>query len=224
MNELSAKGYSHRIADLYEAVKPLAPNLMPSLLTAPAQWGDDFWYDETPELFMRRLYKNGQAANRYQLVGYVLQGEDLFKLDQMVFAVRRLCQCLNAHFLGKKWPNVPDQSVRDRMLMDTDSWKLRSKLEEFIEGKHGAKLQHVLLNWNFLFAPAGYTHTPIDLHFASRNPVPVRRIIEPIDAGPKAAAEADLIWQWVQEKIELPKGFVPSMNSARADRKAKAKK
>ncbi|MFB9265079.1 hypothetical protein ACFFWD_18300 [Bradyrhizobium erythrophlei] len=41
--------------------------------------------------FVALLHRDGQADNRYQLFGYSRQPEDLWKLDQVVFSVRRTC-------------------------------------------------------------------------------------------------------------------------------------
>ena len=219
------KSYGHNIIDLYAAVQPLAPELITAKLIDTAAMYPTRWFDESTGRFIVRLYDMGNEHNRYQLSGYVRQPENLFKLDQVVFAVRRLCQPLESHFLGKKHVGVPDQSRRERMVIDhPSSSNLHSALERIIAGGRGRKLQHIALNWNQPFAPADYRHSRIDYAMSSVNPVLVRRILDPLDVGDaQQQRESDELWQWVQDNIYLPKDYVTAYNVERAKRKAAAK-
>ena len=218
--------YRHDIVLLYADVKPLAPELLPAALTCPSEIDDPLWHDATPEQFVQRLYDMGHAGNRYQLTGYVLREGDLFKLDQLVFAVRRLCGPLEAHFLGKKRASLPDESFRQRMIKDHPvSANLHSRLEETMKGKRGHEAQHALLNYNFPFAPKDYEHTTMrGLLVSSSNPVLLRRVIEPLDAGkPEYDKHADALWQWTKDNIHLPKEFIEAYEAERAKRRTAAK-
>jgi hypothetical protein len=221
------KTYGHDIVRLYADVQPLAPELLPTKLTCPAEISDPQWYEEPSECFIARLYDMGHAHNRYQLSGYIRREEDLLKLDQMVFAVRRLCQPLETHFLGKKRSGVPDETRRQRILKDhPSSANLYSRLEETFGGKRGKMVRHAALNWNFPFAPKGYKHTKMRYGtFSAVNPVLVRRILDPLDAGrPDQDKQADELWKWVRENIHLPREFIDAYGKARVQRKAAAKK
>ncbi|MDH2399950.1 hypothetical protein QCM77_08305 [Bradyrhizobium sp. SSUT18] len=124
----------------------------------------------------------GNEHNRNQLTGYVCRNEDLLKLDLLVFAIRRLCQPLEAHFLGKHRDGVPDESKRQRMERDhPSSSNLQSAFEEIKAGGRGPLLREIALNWNLPFAPADYPHPPFSYGVSSTNPVLVRRILEPLD-------------------------------------------
>ena len=82
--------YRHDIDKLYENIWPLAPELLQERLMCPRELhGDAYWVEETTADFIHRLRKYGQPDNRYQFVGYVKKGQDLLKLDQVVFAIRR---------------------------------------------------------------------------------------------------------------------------------------
>jgi hypothetical protein len=222
LNGLTAKGYGHDIVKLYADVRPLAPELLPSNLAKPSQYELDHWYAETTEKFIERLYRDGRADNRYQLFGYNLHMEDLFKVDQVIFAIRRLCQPLETHFLIKKMPGVPDQSRRERMIKDhPSSVNLRSKLEEVASGQRGETLRQALLNWNFPFAPFNYPHMPISYSTASRNPILVRRLYDPLETGPQSFANADVLWQWVKDNIQLSKELQKEIEGERKRLKAK---
>jgi hypothetical protein len=216
LNGRSAKSYGHDITRLYSDVSLLAPELLPDDLPKPDQFDVDHWPEEPTQRFIERLYRDGQPDNRYQLFGYVRHCDDLFKLDEVVFRVRRLCQPLEAHFLGKKHRGVPDQSRRERMVRDHPmSMRLNCKLEDTISGNRGAALQHALLNWNFAFAPCGYADSEFRYSSTARNPVLVRRLYDPLRAGPQAASNCDDLWRWVQDNIQLPKALVREIEQAR---------
>jgi HEPN domain-containing protein len=136
LNGENAKKHGHDITRIFPYVRALAPELLPTTLSKPDKnMPDQHWRIETIDSFIERLYRDGQAHNRYQLYGYVRHAEDLFKLDQLVFYVRRLCQPLEVHFLGKKRDGVTNQSKRQRILQDESSWKLNCKLEDTMEGR-----------------------------------------------------------------------------------------
>jgi len=220
------KAYGHNIVDLFAAVQPLAPELLPVKLPKPDGINPPTWFDETTDSFVARLYDMGNEHNRYQLSGYIRRQEDLLKVDQVVFVVRRLCQPLETHFLGRKRAGAPDKTKRQRMLQDhPSSSNLYSTLEKVIAGGRGKFLKHIALNWNFPFAPTGYKHAKLGYGMSSVNPVLVRRILEPLDSGdPRQEREADQLWQWVQDNIYIPKEYVTAYNSERLKRKAASKK
>jgi hypothetical protein len=205
-NDRSSKGYSHRIVDLYKDVEPLAPELLPETLPRPHEMQLDLWHLERTKDFIARLYSNGQAANRYQLFGYALRAEDLLKLDQIVFNVRRLCQPLEAHFLFRPRAGLPDESKRQRMNRDEGSWKLHGKLEEIMAGKQGETLQNALLDWNYPFAPDGRVSPSMPYRYSSRDSVLIRRLLDPLRlGGPRNFAEVDKLWRWIKANIEIPR-------------------
>lgn len=214
LNGQSAKGYGHDIVRLYNDVQPLAPELLPSVLTRPLELTVD-WSDEPTKSFIERLLRNGHADNRYLVSGYFRLEDDTFKLDQVAFAVRRLCQPLEA-----KREGVPDESIRQRMLKDhPSSARLGSHLEKIMEGKRGKELQHAALNFNFpfaSFAPEGFEHTFMRYGFSGANPVLVRRILDPLRAkDPVRTAQADRTWRWVRGHIRLPPELIDAYEKER---------
>lgn len=227
MNGFSSKSYSHNIVKLYSVVRPLAPELLPTKLFKPdAEMPDEQWRNEDVEVFLQRLHRDGNADNRYQLYGYVRHAEDLWKLDQLVFNVRRLCRPLETHFLGEKIAGVPDDSIRRRLKKDMpSSWTLHCNLETTIEGGRGEVLKHALLNWNFAFAPDNYLHTQTDYRSAWNNSVLIRRIYDPLEGGPANFTEADKLWNWIKDNVQLPNkkpnDLVTEIETERARIKAK---
>ena len=214
-NGHSAKSYGHDIVELYAAVYPLAPELLPNDLTKPQGLDFPYWHAETVGPFLERLYRDGQADNRYQLFGYVRHAEDLFKLDEMVFRIRRMCQPLEAHFLSKKRDNVPDLSNRDCLReRPRCAHRLYSKLEDTFDGKRGEALQHAAISNNFSFAP-DRSHEPLPYGSTAQNPVLVRRLYDPLEMGPQYFSECDHLWKWVQDNIYIPKPLVKEIDDER---------
>ena len=87
LNRRSGKGYGdddgfrpfgHDITALYGQVKSFASDLLPINLARPDQLEIAHWRDETPEDFVDRFHRNGNADNRYQIFGFVQHREDLF--------------------------------------------------------------------------------------------------------------------------------------------------
>ena len=151
--------YRHDIVALYEQVSPLASGLLPCSLTCPQQVNLPHWSDETPEAFIQRLHDNGNAHNRYQLFGFVQRREDLFKLDAMVFALRRLCVPLDAYYLRRHHPGGSNWTHRDILTQQPDRWDVIAgcKLKRTVDEKRGERLRSVFLKFNF----PGRTAPPI---------------------------------------------------------------
>jgi hypothetical protein len=148
--------------------------------------------------------------------------EDVLKLDQIVFALRCFCQPLESHFLTRKRSDVPDESRRDWLARGETSFRnLNSTLEETMAGSHGDETRQVLLNWNFPFAPRGFVHGDFNYTSSAENPVLVRRIFDPLEAGPQHFADADKLWDWLRTNISIPKGIVTEIEFERDRIKAK---
>lgn len=225
LNGHSSKNFGHEIEKLYAAVRPLAPELLLVNLDKPPGYEVDFWFSETPEAFVKRLYRDGQADNRYQLFGYVLHMEDLLKFDQLIFAVRPLCQPLEARFVSEKATNSPNESRRQRMAKGKENsiWhNLRANLERTSNGLRGEEAQKALLDWNYPFASPEYKHPPFRYATSSQNPVLVRRLFDPL-RGASSFEDADKLWAWVKGNIQLSNPLKKEIEHERAKLKAMAK-
>lgn len=231
LNGRSAKRYQHDIKALYADVQTLAPELLPGTLETPAGLAEHLLFSlgsEPTEKFVERVYFYGQPDNRYQLIGYVKRETDLLKLDQLVFALRRLCQPLESHFISQRdkgIEGVPDETVRQRMVKDDPVPRdLHSSLDETIAGGRGKYLRRIALNWNFPFAPSDYNHGRLRTGHRLANPVTVRRFLEPLDAGTDAQDKhADELWEWAKDNVQLPGAFVKLYEAERKARKQKAR-
>ncbi|MET3225853.1 hypothetical protein ABIF35_006640 [Bradyrhizobium japonicum] len=225
LNGKSAKSYSHDVVKLYASVMPLAPELFPAILQKPEdRMPDEYWHDEKMVDFIGRLHRDGQADNRYQLFGYSRQPEDLWKLDQVVYSVRRACRPLETYGLGKPLDGSANLSNRDLLKRYPKRWQLSSRLESTMSGKNGDELKHAALTWNFPFAPPDYNQPPVSYTSASQNPVLVRRLYDPLEAGPEHFAHNDALWNWVKDNIQLPRPLIAEIEGTRGEIKARSSK
>ena len=208
LNGESSKGYSHNIVSLYRKTKCLAADLLPNDLNKPGNLDIDRWIDESPEAFLQRLYRNGNAHNRYLTFGFYRRDEDLFKLDIMVYALRRLCVPLDAYFMGRWRSDKSNLTHHDVLTRQPEYWSISQNcnLERTIQGKRCNGIRHVLLNLNLPFAPEDYAHESLQAGMAARNSVLARSVLRPLEQEPKSqrATLAAEVCDWVIENISLP--------------------
>ena len=220
LNGRSAKGYGHDIEALYAQVRTFADDLLPDTLTRPDTLDIAYWREEPPDAFIRRFHDNGNADNRYLIYGFVQHNEDLFKLDSMVFALRRLCVPLDAYYLGKHRPGSSNRTHRDILTKRPEHWTVfpGCKLKRTSDGKRGEGPRDVLLNLNIPFAPEGFSHQAMRSRTASHNPVLFRSILEPLRKTPVGAsrARAEELCDWVLDNIKLPNDVEKQLRQARA--------
>ena len=222
-HEGKCQSFGHDIVVLHEHVKSFASDLLPGNLEQPDALQIDHWRDETPEAFVHRLYRSGNADNRYQIFGFVQRPEDLFKLDAMVFALRRLCVPLDAYFLGKRRPDKENPTHRDLLAKQPKSWHISStgKLESTANGKRGERLRDVMLNLNVRFAPDDFSHGSFRSGTSARNSVLGRTILAPLEKTPdsEAAALAAEVCDWTLTNIQLPQDVRKQLHNAKAKRR-----
>ena len=225
VNGKSSKGFSHDIVKLYGCVEAFASDLLPDNLKKPVVLGSDHqWLDESPEEFLQRLYDNGNADNRYQIFGFLRHHDDLFKLDLMIFALRRLCVPLDGHYLPS---NVSNLTYRDMLMKQPEKWTLSppDKLSKTVSGKRGERLREVLLIHNFPFAPDDFRHGGLRRSMAFQNPVLGLLIIKPLErASTRATANIAVeLTDWAVKNIQFPKDVIKQLQDAKAKCKAKWK-
>ena len=220
LNGRSSRSFGHDIVALYEDVKLLASDLLPNNLGRPDGLETDHWRDETPEAFSNRLYRNGNADNRYQIFGFVRHREDLFKLDLMVFALRRLCVPLDAYYFAKPCPGRMNLTYRDLMTKQPKWWivSLGCMLEKTFRRERGEQLREVFLNLNFPFATDELPHGSLRNRTEAKNPVLTRSILAPLERARdiSSASMALELCGWVLNNIKLPKEAEDELRDAKA--------
>ena len=69
--------------------------------------------------------------------------------------------------------------------------------------------------WNFPFTPENYPQPAMNYTYASRDSVFVRRLFDPLGAGPQHFPKADALWAWVKANIKLPKNLTKEIEAER---------
>ena len=225
VNGMSSKGFNHDIVKLYKSVKLFASDLLPDSLEQPDALGSNYqWRAESPEQFLQRLYDNGNPDNRYQIFGFQRHYDDLFKLDLMIFALRRLCVPLNAYYLRLDGKNL---TYRDILINQPEQGTLTpsDKLSKTVSGKRGERLREVLLSHNFPFAPDDFPHGRLRRNMAFQNPVLGRFLINPLGrtSDRDTANIAVELTNWAVDNIQVPQDVKKQLQDAEANCKAKWK-
>lgn len=208
VNGNSAKKYSHNIVKLFADVKVMAGTLFPDRLPQPADLQTAHWFERSAEDFIAHLFENGNADNRYLIYGFAKRSEDIHMLDAMVFAIRRLICSLDAPYLLSKRPDAPTFTNRDVLTRQPQHYnRLAMPLDQLIWSKRDSELRKAALNLNAAFAPIDFIHEPMRHGYAARNPVIVRRILQPLTSDdPKSASAGIEIARWFIGNVQIPKG------------------
>ena len=91
LNGRRALSYAHDIQKLSDAALRLHQSLSWEELKKPSDTAKH-WGQETTASFIARLNKHGNAHNRYLMYGFSFEQDDLFKLDQVIWSLRRHCR------------------------------------------------------------------------------------------------------------------------------------
>jgi len=200
--------FGHDLELLYSAMEDVAQDLLPDLLIKPNDI-DMRWRVEPAATFMGRISAGGDAHNRYQIFGYDLRREDLYKLDRMVFSIRRICCPLDKHYLlGRAHPDRSAMTHREALAKNADIMPRAagSRWRSLTDKKARGDLRFAALNHNFLFADADFEHGELRVGGSSHIPVLLRNILrrDQKAVGGEKAAETIELAEWVIANIHLP--------------------
>lgn len=214
LNDEAAKEHGHDIVKLYAKATSIAADLLPDKLEQPKLLDSEDWRDEETELFLKRLYDNGEANNRYDLYGFLQLRHDLFKLDHVVFAVRRLCCRLGE----PSWPGGPETGTnREALTAQSESWILdmTGNMEQTFLGKRGSELRKALLDLNTLLATEEFEHSEIQTGISASNSILRKEIVKPLKGtAEKAQQTARDLRDWVIDNIKLPPSTLKDLRDA----------
>lgn len=203
--------FGHNIVLLHEQLMTFAAELLPFAMIAPNCWHSNDWHAESTDAFLDRLYRDGNADNRYQLFGYSHHPGEIHKLDCMVFAVRRLCIPLDAYYLNKSvratlTDNRHHFSHRDLLIRQPDYWeKIGGKLADAISGRRGPFLHDIVMHENFAFAESDSYPKMYQIRSSSHDSAIWRNILLPMEQGDKESRDiARALGIWMTENVHLP--------------------
>lgn len=214
------KAYGHNVAKLLEAVRSIAPTLLPATLTRPAELHMPNWRDESVDDFLQRLNDLGQAENRYNIFGFSQQPADIYKLDMVVFAVRQLCVPLDAPYCGRRQDAPNDKTFR-QMLVEHPKAVLRrvgTKFYDLIGRKGTEAVREAALTHNLPFAPPQFDHGELYNGSSGDNPVLYRRILVYAENGTQSREDAlgiAEVCDWLVENVQLSPDVKSQIHAAK---------
>ena len=219
------KSYRHDIEVLFDEVHSFASELIPTNLKKPDMIGDSHWIEETAKSFIKRLNRAGDANNRYNIFGFVQRPGDIYKLDILVFAIRRTVQRLDAPLFERteKQSSAPKLTNLEYTLRDPQFQPSLPSLNRFIGTKAKGAVREAFLQSNFAFAPKNFEHEQIPYYSSSENPVLGRRILSVAKnarPGEDSVHVAIEVTKWALENILFPKPVCEQLKTALNDLKS----
>ncbi|MEY9531936.1 hypothetical protein [Sinorhizobium fredii] len=129
-------------------------------------------------------------------------------LDAMVFAIRRLVCELDGRMFPGEAPQFPTVSHREVLTRQPDYYcPMAMPLDVLIRSRDETPLRRAALNLNLAFGPRDYPHYLVWERSASRNPVIIRRILDPLASDDAlCAAEGVEIARWFLANVKVPEG------------------
>jgi hypothetical protein len=127
-------------------------------------------------------------------------------LDQMVFAVRRLICVLDDRYINQ--PGGPTVTNREILTRQPSYYhRFGAPLDVLINAGDNTPKRVAALNLNLAFAPLDYPHGAIPGGSSARNPVILRRILDPLASDDREwAAEGIEIAEWFLANVVVPRG------------------
>lgn len=209
LNSMTSKGYSHDIVKLHEDASNQFSLVGQLEFKQPCFFSDSQWGNDNLAKFIKRMNEMGDANNRYNSYGYYVFASDLWKLDFLVWNLRRCCRT----FEKCPFSFSPNESWYDFLIQNPTEWKLKDYflLEMAFDKDHKTpeSLQKTFFEGNNAFDPnivqifSGYSHSfansPIQMLFGW---------IEDEKGEPIKAIE------WALENIQFSKSDLKDIKAA----------
>jgi hypothetical protein len=203
MNGLSGRGCGHDLVKLHKRARQLAGGLLKTKFVRPRAQGLT-WSNEPVDGYVARLNRFGSSHNRYATYGYWILDDDLFKLDQLVWQVRRCCRPFHLEM-----PNAGGKpiktNIKNVLRRNKREWKVSPwPLEELIDGPEDDSRRSTFLLFNLPFAP-GEDHRLPQTFSASHTP-PLAdwfRLLRASTQDPTVENSADKVLTWISENVDF---------------------
>ena len=150
LNGRTAIGYHHNIEKLHHDVSEICDIISDLNFEKPNFMPDNKWIDEPLTKFISRINQSGNPNNRYNTYGFSCFSSDIWKLDFLIWNIRRCCRPLN------ECPFVDGETWLDFLKNNPKEWQHSrfELLEKAINNeKISEELKNVLLKGNNAFLP-----------------------------------------------------------------------
>ncbi len=214
--------FGHNIVKLYAVVCTFSGEIIPMHLQQPSKLKNMYWLEETTEQFVLHLSREGDANNRYKLFGLRQRPEDIYKLDMLVFAIRRLIQNLDAPFppFSQKELDEPkltnyEFTVEHPRIQPTS---LNSSMKNLTGDTATEAVRQAFFLSNLAFAPNDFDHDKLINYSSSENPALYLRIFSIVEnerCSNNQISDALELIDWAIENIQFPKSISMKLKTAR---------
>lgn len=219
VNGRPVKEYGHNILKLHAKISEFAKELLPLSLNKPTVLQYEDWIVRDLQDFLGHFYRYGNPDNRYLIYGHSFRTEDLFMLDQAVFAYRRLICRLDASVIPAHHPNAPAWTNRE-MLKDSPKYfsyiGSSMPLCQLLKSKEKSPVRDIALDLNFCFAPSDYVHSSIELIRSTRTPVLLYNVFDHLRSDDINTAKLGIeLAEWTITNITIPGTIRKELMSAK---------
>ncbi len=157
LNGVSIKqGYGHNLKCLWEKHLEVFQDVSVKTTKKPEKLDEKFWSDAPLGQFIERINQMGHPDSRYGLLSYANKRGDLFKLDQLVFELRRrtigLDWIVGEHFPHENYKDHFGKTYRDLIRELPDSQFRPLKIPNGNFSVMGETLEDAFYAWNFPFS------------------------------------------------------------------------
>ena len=147
---------------------------------------------------MKRFSEYADADVRYNVSGYVVRSEDLFHLDQFIFAARRITVPLNSYphdEVSKNWIEL---------LKESPGYQPRGQeFKRLLEDIPDFTVHDAALCWNFALSQVDHSHGAFNRFSSARSNPTLHAVILNTPEDSPDTLVADLA-DWAVGNIKLP--------------------
>ena len=196
----------HNLLELQDALMSLDEALRLKPFDDPKVDGVT-WYESDclAEHFLRRLNHIGSPSNRYGTYGYHVVPQDLLKVDQLVWSVRRFCRPLRYVLGDPEAGSFVDVDELRLLSDDPRRWQLGSllPLEQLLAKPVQDVRRAMFVDCNVPFAP-DLPHEYHHMRYSSSN-APLPQMLEELATSscPEYRREVAAALQWVVDHAPL---------------------
>lgn len=220
MNGHSAKTDKHNIVKLHKKIRELEPRLEIETLADP-HIDHLRWSEEPFDSFLLRFNRFGSPSNRYALYGHYILEDDLLKIDQHVWAVRRCCRALCTNHAFPDGRIITRDYVQE-ILSQKTKWHLnRGPVENLINSPIEDSRRADFLKLNSAFSPTENHQSTYGLSMSQAPPLADWfRMIRADIRDPSRETSACQVLDWVRTNIYLTRNDSLKIDQVLSDYKA----